>query len=247
MCYNQDLKSIYFNILGGIIVALLTLGVTKLYSYYKRNIRRKEFVRIFGEDVIDNYNFIFALLNISNPQSDFPLHNPAINNESFKSSALMATSEVRALKYLSEGMGRLVDKFPILNDDSNLLGKLDFSFCSLGGTSAFSRSVMKYENNSFWKTKDNRSFVSLKSNKTYEIDDNFDYAIILKIHPVQFPKRTHIIIIGIGEWGTSGGAWFLANKWREIYKIAKDKEFGVVIRVNHRSDESAKIADKIIR
>jgi len=34
-----------------------------------------------------------------------------------------------------------------------------------------------------------------------------------------FPKRTQICVAGLGEWGTSGGFCFLANKWKEIRKI----------------------------
>jgi len=43
----------------------------------------------------------------------------------------------------------------------------------------------------------------------------------------------------LGEWGTSGAAWYLSYKWKEIYKYAKQNTFSIIVRVNPRQDESA--------
>jgi hypothetical protein len=56
---------------------------------------------------------------------------------------------------------------------------------------------------------------------------------------MQFPHRTWIACAGIGEYGTSGGAWFLANKWEEIRKRAGSGPFAVIVRVRPGQDESA--------
>jgi hypothetical protein len=35
-------------------------------------------------------------------------------------------------------------------------------------------------------------------------DPNFDYGLILKVRPTQFPNRAWLMCAGFGEWGTSG-------------------------------------------
>jgi len=52
---------------------------------------------------------------------------------------------------------------------------------------------------------------------------------------------------GLGEWGTSGSAWFLAMKWKELLKRSKGRDFGAVIRVRQGQDESAEIIDFVVR
>jgi hypothetical protein len=72
----------------------------------------------------------------------------------------------------------------------------------------------------------------------------YDYGLILKIHPRQFPMRTWITCAGIGEWGTSGAAWYLGNKWKEIQEYFGDEQFAIIVRVSPLQDESA---DPIVR
>jgi len=32
--------------------------------------------------------------------------------------------------------------------------------------------------------------------------------------PADFPNHSWIVCAGLGEWGTSGTAWYLAHRWR---------------------------------
>ena len=54
-------------------------------------------------------------------------------------------------------------------------------------------------------------------------------------------NRTWIAVAGLGEWGTSGAAWFLARNWKEVEKIYKQKPFGLIIKVRAGKDESAQL------
>jgi hypothetical protein len=62
-------------------------------------------------------------------------------------------------------------------------------------------------------------------------DGTYDYAVILKYKHRLFPNRTQICIAGLGEWGTSGGSWFLSKNWKELSKKVGSKNFGAVIKV----------------
>ena len=64
---------------------------------------------------------------------------------------------------------------------------------------------------------DNRRFYSKKSEKdVLSPKPSFDYGIIVKLRPSQFPKRTWFVCAGLGEWGTSGSAWSLSYKMERI-------------------------------
>jgi hypothetical protein len=86
-----------------------------------------------------------------------------------------------------------------------------------------------------------RIFVWKKDRKPlYSPSSNFDYGIIQKIHPRQFPDRTWITCAGIGEWGTSGSAWLLSKRWKNLALQVRGQDgFVCVIRVEPKKDQSA--------
>jgi len=66
-----------------------------------------------------------------------------------------------------------------------------------------------------------------------------DYGVILKIPNLRFPGYYFFACAGLGEWGTSGAAWYLSRHWLRL-----QPEFGgplaVVVEVEIGSDESAR-------
>ena len=73
-----------------------------------------------------------------------------------------------------------------------------------------------------------------------------DYGIVIKLHPQNNQERTWICCSGFGIWGTSGAAYYLAYRWKEILKWAGDKPFGCVIKTKIGSDDSTEIVEAII-
>jgi len=70
-----------------------------------------------------------------------------------------------------------------------------------------------------------------------------DLGLILRISPEQFPSRAWLFCGGLGEWGTSGAAWFLAHKWAHIadYLRRDCTEFAALIDVYEGREESASL------
>lgn len=66
-----------------------------------------------------------------------------------------------------------------------------------------------------------------------------EYGLILKIHPREFPNRTWFVCGGEGECATTAAGYFLANKWREIYRRVGSKSFAAVVRVKSCEEQSA--------
>lgn len=67
-----------------------------------------------------------------------------------------------------------------------------------------------------------------------------DYGILLRIRNPRYPEHYLFICSGIGEWGTSGSAYYLFHHWKELYKKHGQQDFCKVIEVDMGSDESAR-------
>ena len=85
----------------------------------------------------------------------------------------------------------------------------------------------------------------------YACTSEADFGAILRIRPPDFPQRSWIVCAGLGEWGTSGSAWYLANRWqvllRRIHPLAywlgfpSISDFLAIVRVVPGQDQSARL------
>jgi hypothetical protein len=71
-------------------------------------------------------------------------------------------------------------------------------------------------------------------------EEGRDRGIILKIRNPHSSGHTLIICAGLGEWGTSGAAWFLANRWRDLSRRFGSAQFLIVVDVEVGSDQTAR-------
>jgi hypothetical protein len=138
-------------------------------------------------------------------------------------------------------------KPPTISSDEDTDTKMDVSFVSIGGvTNLKSCDVLRDKSNHFLDfgyshdEKIMRYFIVSKSSgrPIIESSKEFDYGFIIKINPYSNPARTWLCCAGFGEWGASGAAWYLATKWRDIHKWAKDKPFAIITKTEYRNDES---------
>jgi len=121
------------------------------------------------------------------------------------------------------------------------MSKLDVSLICLGSRASNdkTRDVEDSVANELIKL-DRGNFVSAISGlPVVSLVPDFDYGLVLKIHPKQFPERTWFTCSGIDEWGTSGASWYLARKWRELHSYAGESPFAIVVKVKKGQDESA--------
>lgn len=243
---NNDIRELLINLLGGILVAVLDRFIIFLNKTFK-GFRYKQ---IFGSDSAD-FNIVYGKMVLKpqyTSQDRFPYIKPN-NPGQFSISSPVSFSETRAAKYLSESYSKALDKSPRLISDDEIRDKIDISYCSLGGYNNYKTiEIIESIQNEFleFNLKAAGSIVNKKDKqKVYSVDGTYDYAVIIKFKHRLFPNRTQICVAGLGEWGTSGGSWFLARKWKELRKKVGDKSFGAVIRVRHRMDESAELIEII--
>lgn len=239
------------DIILGVVASLITaflIGFGKLA--YSKAILRK-FKDVFGLDLFrsDGLHLVYAQLSLL-PLYDeqglvppYPYVKPGEERSGigFSVENPVSSCELRAAKYLAEMMGRVAKKSPLLSSDIELRNSLDISFVSFGGGSS------NYKTRDMLANDANRlltfgveTFTATLSGRAVHIrQSGFDYGLIMKIFPTQFPNRIWIICAGFAEWGTSATAWYLAHKWREIQKFAKKDHFAIVVKVRPGQDESA--------
>jgi hypothetical protein len=241
-----------------VVVALIVTGTLSILGWLSRQSykhwRRIRFAKVFGRD-LSRYSFVFGTLvvrqdllvlaeKIATSLARFPLSKPGRIDVAFSAQTLTSGCEIRAVAYLFSLLRRIGRISVDVVSDETITSKLDLNFVAFGATSNL-KTVDTFANPGNDLADYNKEiacFVSKKDGSSlHPKPESRDYGIILKIHPSQFPERTWICCAGIGEWGTSGAAWFLANRWKEIAKdIRKDESFVCVVEVTPQQDESAR-------
>jgi hypothetical protein len=238
---NKYIHDLLMNIFGGFLVAV----IDRLIIYFQKYFKGLGFKKIFGGEINDYY-IVYGkmILNpIYSSKDPFPYLKPK-SSAIFNMTNPVSFSETRASKYLSISFFNNLKSSPKLISDDELSEKLDVSYCSLGGyNNSKTIEILNGEENKFYTFQLDKITSKIVKNKNYIIDSEYDYAVIIKIRNKHFPNRVQICVAGLGEWGTSGASWFLANKWKELKKRAKGKSFGAIIRVRFHIDESAELVD----
>lgn len=251
-------------ILDNLFTSIFPLGIgiilTLLYGYLKRRCWQTKFKAIFGNDVTtpNNFHLVYGEF-VLNPQiSQFlassnithPYQKPLNNSHIFSISNPISIAEVRAANYLSSIIGAQAKNAPLLSSDIKIKDTLDLSFISLGGPGGNHKTndILINESNQLAGFNDSQMTLRKLSKfvvTTKNLTTDFNYGLILKINPQQFPNRIWIMCAGFNEWGTSGAAYYLANKWEQIYKWAKGSSFAIIVKVRNGQDESTEEYQKI--
>ena len=238
---NKELYDLLMNVSGGFLVAI----IDRLILYFQKYFKALGFKKIFGGEINDYY-IVYGKM-ILNPvyssNDPFPYLKPN-SSTFFNMTNPVSFSETRASKYLSISFFNNLKTSPKLLSDDELSQKIDISYCSLGGyNNSKTIEILNCEANKFYIYEFNKITSKIEKNKTYIMDSEYDYAVIIKIRNKHFPNRVQICVAGLGEWGTSGASWFLANKWKVLKKNVKGKNFGAIIRVRFQTDESAELVE----
>lgn len=89
-------------------------------------------------------------------------------------------------------------------------------------------------------------FISKSTGRPIHAEVNLkvhDYGVIMRVAPQAQPERTWLFCGGLSERGTSGSAYFLANRWKEIAaKIpAGCRHFIALLRIEATSDQRGQL------
>ncbi len=157
---------------------------------------------------------------------------------------IVGDCEIRASSYFIQILSTFRRKAINVEADTDGFKNLNRTIISLGSpdSNEISDFILRQQHNVFLKFNQNNLGPCIEDVKSGKQFNGFqppirkDYGLIVKIKNCRFPGHYFFVCAGLGEFGTSGASWYLANKWKEF--INKE-EFGVVIEVDLGSDESA--------
>ena len=243
---DADYKSLFLNILGGALLIILD----RLWLYFKHIFNCLRYKWVFGNDINSDFSIVYAKFKLKPnfKEDDFNYYKPGIDDSHFKISEVVSFTETKSAKYISDSIAKNTKHASKIISDNEITDKVNISYCSLGGRSNYkTNDILDADNNYYFNFDIVKSqiFSKIDSLKSFTINNDYDYAVIIKLKNKSFPDKTQICVAGLGEWGTSGASWFLANKWKILLKKAWWREFGCVIRVKHGKDESAEIIEMI--
>lgn len=235
----------------GILSNLFSQGIWEGGKNLLRRISSRRYAQLFGSEVTSGgLRLVYATLTppvavtAEGTPSPFIFTKSGRDDSIFSMSAAVSGCELRAVKYLAESVAGNAGSWAVLTSDDEIAEKQDLSFVSFGLLSNrktvdllnnLSNPFARYEHNRFITKQTGRTIIAASQTE--------DCGVIVKIHPTNLPERTWICCGGFGEWGTSGAAWYLARKWREIRLTYGKGPFIIFVRVKPGQDESA---DRVI-
>jgi hypothetical protein len=238
-------------IIEQIFVGLIIVGVFEAGRWCVDFFRKRRFKSVFGKDVLKSgtFHLVYAQLALPQLHDDqgnvvtHPYVKSLIDSStwSFSIERPVSSCEVRAAKYLAEVIGRETKSHPSLTSDLEINGRHDVSFVALGGPqSNYQTRIAINSDSNHLLAFDNIHFTSVGSGRPVLLPrPEFDYGFILKVIPQNFPDRVWFVCAGLGEWGTSGAAFYLARRWNELFKLFGISPFALIVRVARGQDESA--------
>ena len=160
----------------------------------------------------------------------------------------VAKDDLRGVGYISQLLGKLGNTSTELisdtdrqceaytNDDANIISLALWSnYCTYKFMDETSDKLFVFN-----RTTDG---LSVGGRDEHKHDSQYDYGLIVKIRPRSHPNRVWFLCGGTGFNGTSGAAWFLANRWNELYELHGHSSFAAIIKIVAARDKSGIIVD----
>ena len=147
--------------------------------------------------------------------------------------------------YRKDGRG-----IPVVTDDA-VASRWDGTFICFGSSDSNIKThdVESFAQQSFYRWEfgpSGRRRIAVGS-RSFSNTARLDYGILLRMRNPHHPEHWLFICAGLGEWGTTGSAYYLCDRWKSLYKAHGNAEFLKVIEVDRGSDESARAAYSVER
>jgi hypothetical protein len=159
---------------------------------------------------------------------------------------VVSECEIRSASYIINALSTYRKLAVEVMSDTTAFENLDRTFVALGSPSSneISDLIQREPNNEFlefrqegsegfiFDKKGGRKFVGFKE------PARKDYGMVLRLPNLRFPGHFFFVCAGLGEWGTSGAAWYLATKWRDLLREFGNSPFGIAVEVEIGVDNS---------
>ena len=251
------LRDLLVNLTAAIIAVLGGVFLPVIASYISA--KRRHFRRLFGVGPFRTRMITVTLDTYLDSRRLTPPRLNAEKDEGFEgrfykpfpdghvavfpgaSGDILGYCSARAAAHLIEGLSGIASIHIRAISDNDVASDWNGTFINLGcSASNIKTDHIKHLPENHWLREDINGKFEFKDGQTAEMEGRYDKGIIMKVTNPYFAGHALFICAGLGEWGTSGAAWFLATKWRHLSKRFGDNSFLIVVSVAKGSDQSAR-------
>lgn len=257
--FRDFLVNILAGLFSGTLIFIVGLHWRTMASYLSRD--RISFRRIFGVGAyeagrilvtLDTYKDIRllpesaqqSLGGVTHPQSGghryykaFPDHWTAFPGPTGE---VLGYCSARGSAYLIDRIGGIGGVSVRVVQDQEVAHQWEGTYINLGSSySNIKTDDVKHLPENPWLLNDGGE-LTFKDGSKFKLEQRSDKAIIMKLTNPYFSKYSVLVCAGLGEWGTSGSAWYLSTHWRQLSNRFGDQPFLLVVSVTPGSDESAR-------
>ncbi len=257
-------ETVFSNIVGNLFSSIILLVVGYLAGRWSDyTCKTRAFRRIFGTRAGKSGDLLIVLdtirdtrllpsseqqkIGISNAGSSQPGprffksfpdgHITAINGPT---GSLLPECSARGAAYLLEAFRGVRGLSAKTMSDNTASPQWNGTFITLGSSySNIKTDDIKLLPENPWLLNDSGQF-TFKDGTAITVEQRYDKGLIMKLNNPYSDGHVLIVCEGLGEWGTSGSAWFLANNWRKLNKRFRKNPFLLVLAVTSGTDESAR-------
>ncbi|MEN8263263.1 MAG: hypothetical protein ABFR82_07355 [Nitrospirota bacterium] len=241
---HNIIPDLLINLLAGSIIFVIGINWDKIRSMARVDFLWLRFV--FGVKSVENgqLNITVDTYNDTRPFGPgryiktFPDHHQTTMPG--PSERLTGYCSVRAASYLIDKLSPYFNRGVGSLSDEEIAATWEGTFINIGVSALNIKTddIKHHIDNKLFK-EDINGIIELKNDLSFGPDNRHDVGMILKIKNPYFNKYSLIVCAGIGEWGTSGAAWYLSRHWKKLGRRFLSNDFIVVLNVLRGSDESA--------
>lgn len=218
------------DLISGVTGSLIATFLAYIFIKFRENLSKYKIKKLLGKDAKlfgkNKYYLIYPEFilkkNIQSLNSDFLYQNEYIPDYDIYASKLLSKCDVKASNYIHSelfSVNNIKSEFILDSEFKNLKNK-NISLLSIGSSrsNAATKEILEDKNNIFMN-------IENEIDDLYKKDSTYNYSYILKLKPHQFDGKVWIVCAGLGEDGTSGSSWYLANKYKNILKFIYCQKF----------------------
>lgn len=257
--WDHIARDVLVGLIPGFVVFMLGLYWNEITTAFK--LERRRFGRLFGREplrsriltvTLDVYKDVRLLPPEILEKYKIPVPPSGENRRFFKAfpthmtflpgafGEIVGYCSARAAKYITEALTKVPGVSVYTVSDAEVVGNWLASFVNIGSSSSNIKTdhIKKLPENQ-WLADDVNGKIELKDGTVIRMEADADKGYILKIPNPHSEGNSLFVCAGIGEWGTSGAAWFLSAKWKVLSRRFGSNSFMLVVSVRPGSDHTA--------
>lgn len=252
---------LFSNLIAEIICAILVFLLGYFISGIPKSIGNYKLKKLFGSSIFKgNFKIVYGITRkiIDDRNIGTDLKIPAYqkiyqDGRIFTMEGnytIISDHTLQAYSYIIQELAKYTKLIDISTDEFAYID-LDNSFLTIGGpiSNELTYFAMQEKTNIFFQFSGFEN--GAKEDWQIDVIDNSsekisfkrtyskDIGILMKIRNTRFRRHHFFVCAGLGSWGTSGAAWYLANNWKKLYAEFNSNEFGILLEVSVGSDTSA--------